>query len=222
MRVRDLGQMLYRDAWAVQEDAHARVLAGEAEELLFVEHPPVITYGRRDGCEKNLLATEAQLKSMGVDLVKSDRGGDITLHAPGQIVCYPIVRLADHHLSVGGYVHTLERIVIETLGGFGLLAATDPKAVGVWVNDAGQQAKICAIGVRIRKGVSLHGLALNVSTDLDLFDLIVPCGLQGRTVTSLSRLLGEHAPSVSEVRTSLTQRLLAALAPGAKGREDIV
>ena len=127
MRVRDLGQMLYRDAWAVQEDAHARVLAGEAEELLFVEHPPVITYGRRDGCEKNLLATEAQLKSMGVDLVKSDRGGDITLHAPGQIVCYPIVRLADHHLSVGGYVHTLERIVIETLGGFGAARGHGPK-----------------------------------------------------------------------------------------------
>src|SRR5688500_8579993 len=198
MRVEDLGTMPYRDAWAAQEAAHADVLDGGAERILLVEHPPVITFGRRPGVERNLIASDAQLATLGVEVVQSDRGGDITFHGPGQIVAYPIVRLNDHTLSVGGYVRALERAAIDTCRAFGVEARREDGAVGVWVDDpiVGTPAKICAIGVRIRRGVSLHGLALNVTTDLSYFDLIVPCGLTGRSVTSLERLLGADAPSI--------------------------
>src|SRR6185503_11252993 len=122
MLVQDLGQMEYRAAWARQEDAHAAVVAGAEEHLLFVEHPPVITLGRRPGIDQHLLTPPDQLHKLGVDLVQSDRGGDITFHGPGQIVAYPIVRLIDHGLSVGGYVRKLEEAVIATLHTFDLTA----------------------------------------------------------------------------------------------------
>src|SRR3954468_17377191 len=163
MYAQDLGLMKYRDAWALQEVAHADVLAGGEERVLLVEHPPVITFGRRPGVERNLIASDEQLRAAGVDVVQSDRGGDITFHGPGQVVAYPIIRLNDHGLSVGGYVRALERAVIATLADFGIGARRDESAVGVWVDEAatGTAAKVCAIGVRIRRGVSLHGLALN-------------------------------------------------------------
>lgn len=207
MRVEDLGVMAYREAWAVQEAAHADVLCGGAERLLLVEHPPVITFGRRAGVERNLIASGQQLAGLGVEVVQSDRGGDITFHGPGQIVVYPIVRLNDHGLSVGGYVHGIERAVIAALDDFEIAAHADPKAVGIWTGDGGRDAKVCAIGVRIKRGVSLHGLALNVETDLRYFDLIVPCGLQGRPVTSVRRLLQERTPSMADVKSALVRRI---------------
>jgi lipoate-protein ligase B len=203
MLVEDLGLLGYRDAWAHQERVHEQVLAGAPERLLLVEHPPVITYGRRPGQERNLLARAEQLQQLGVEIVQSDRGGDITFHGPGQLVAYPIVRLADHGLSVSGYVHRLEDIVIATLASFGVVAAKDSSAVGVWAGDAASPAKICAVGVRIRRGVSLHGIALNVTTDLRYFDLIVPCGLSGRAVTSLGEILGNSAPTMDELKHGL-------------------
>ena len=203
----DLGRLAYRDAWAVQEEAHAQVLAGGEERVLLVEHPPVITFGRRPGVSRNLIASDEQLAKLGVEVVQSDRGGDITFHGPGQLVAYPIIRLIDHHLSVGAYVHGLERVVIATLADFGIRAHTDSSAVGIWVDDDGKPAKICAIGVRIKRGISLHGLALNVTTDLSHFDLIVPCGLPGRPVTSMRKLLGEQSASLCEVEQSLTRHL---------------
>ncbi|MGH7214716.1 MAG: lipoyl(octanoyl) transferase LipB, partial [Tepidisphaeraceae bacterium] len=160
MRVDDLGTMPYRDAWAHQERAHADVLAGGNERILLVEHPPVITFGRRPGVERNLVATDAQLQSLGVDVVSSDRGGDVTFHGPGQVVAYPIVRLIDHGLSVGSYVRVLEVATIDALKELGVEhVGKDACAVGVWVkrpSDA-MAAKIGAIGVRVRKGVTLHG-----------------------------------------------------------------
>lgn len=207
MEVRDLGRLAYRDAWALQEAAHAEALAGRAERVLFVEHPPVITFGRRPGVARNLIASDAQLAKLGVEVVQSDRGGDITFHGPGQVVAYPIIRLNDHGLSVGAYVHGLERAAVATLAEFGIEAAADPSAVGVWTKDAGKLAKICAIGVRIKRGVSLHGLALNVQTDLDYFDLIVPCGLAGRPVTSMRKLLRGRTPSIDEVKQVLARSL---------------
>src|SRR5579862_1471375 len=111
MRIEDLGQMGYREAWARQEAVHEQVLAGAEECLLLVEHPPVITFGRRPGVDKHLLASPEYLAQLGVEVVQSDRGGDITFHGPGQIVAYPVVRLNDHALSVGGYVHALEHVV---------------------------------------------------------------------------------------------------------------
>ena len=211
MLVEDLGRLPYRDAWALQERAHAEVFAGGPERVLLVEHPPVITFGRRAGVERNLLASDEQLAKLGVEVVQSDRGGDITFHGPGQIVAYPIVRLIDHGLSVGGYVHLLEDVVIATLAEFGISAGKDTCAVGVWADDGtGATAKLCAIGVRIRRGVTLHGLALNVTTDLNYFNLIVPCGLQCRPVTSIQKLVGVTAPGMQVVRDKLAQRIAAA------------
>jgi lipoate-protein ligase B len=207
MRVDDLGVMPYRAAWVLQEEAHANVLAGGEERVLLVEHPPVITFGRRAGVERNLLASDEQLAKLGVEVVQSDRGGDITFHGLGQLVAYPIIRLNDHALSVGGYVHGLEEAVVRTLAGFGVSAGKDACAVGVWTDDGGTSAKLCAIGVRIRRGISLHGLALNVTTDLSYFNLIVPCGLQCRAVTSLQKLLGEGAPTMKEVKEALAGEL---------------
>ena len=210
MRVEDLGTMPYRQAWALQEAAHDQVVAGAEERVLFVEHPPVVTFGRRPGIERNLLVPAERLEELGVEVVPSDRGGDVTFHGPGQLVAYPIVRLIDHGLSVGGYVRALEAAVMRAAGEFGVAARKDACAVGVWTQDppgAGALAKLCAIGVRVRRGVTMHGLALNVSTDLSYFDLIVPCGLAGRPVTSLQKLLGPRAPEMDDVKPVLARAL---------------
>ncbi len=244
---RPLGRLPYRDAWQIQEQAHESVVAGGDEQIITVEHPPVITFGRRaELSASHLLASAPDLARAGVEVVESDRGGDITFHGPGQLVVYPIVRLADHRLSVGGYVRLLESAVVRMLReDFGLDAVRDPSAVGVWVrreprseDGTGHRppsptpdgpvpapahdtsspgpAKICAIGVRVRRGVTLHGLALNVSTDLRYFDLIVPCGLPGRPVTSLARLLPKP-PEMGDVASRLLRHLGAALASAGSG-----
>jgi lipoyl(octanoyl) transferase len=207
--IRDLGLTPYRQAWAIQEEEHARVAAGGAQTILLVEHPPVITFGRRPGQAHHLLASPDELSRRGVEVVESDRGGDVTFHGPGQIVAYPIIRLADHHLSVSAYVHRLEAVVIQTLAEIGISAQLDPAAIGVWTKDGPQLAKICAIGVRIRRGVTLHGLALNVETDLDYFNLINPCGL-GRPVTTVQKILAKRAPSLQHIKSLLSKNLIAA------------
>lgn len=210
MRVDDLGTLRYRDAWALQERAHAEVVDGAEERILLVEHPPVITFGRRPGVERNVLAPADVLARRGVEVVASDRGGDVTFHGPGQLVAYPIVRLIDHRLSVGGYVRALEQAVIAALATFDVQARKEDCAVGVWTRDppgSGPLAKICAIGVRVRRGVTLHGLALNVTTDLSYFDLIVPCGLAGRPVTSLQRLMGTGVASMAQVKQCVAAAL---------------
>ena len=206
MQFIDLGRMKYRPAWDRQLAEHEKVLAGGEETILFVEHDPVITFGRRPGVSRNLLASDEQLAKLGVEVVESDRGGDITFHGPGQIVAYPIIRLSPHHLSVGGYVHRLEDVVIDCLNNLGIPGATkDPAAPGVWVArpEDGQLAKVCAIGVRIRKGVSMHGIALNVTTDLRYFDLIVPCGLAGRRATSLTQLAPDRQWPMQQAKEQL-------------------
>lgn len=213
MILRDLGHLAYREGWALQEEAHDQVAAGGKEQLLLVEHPPVITFGRRPGGEKNLLASKDRLAQLGVDLVETDRGGDVTFHGPGQIVAYPIVRLIDHQLSVGGYVRRLQEIVIATLAEFGVTGQKDESAIGVWVDNGGTLAKICALGVRIRKGVSLHGIALNVDTDLSYFNLIVPCGLASRPMTSLRKLLCDKTPAIEVVRERLARNMIASFTP---------
>jgi len=210
MIVRDLGLLEYRRAWDEQQRVNAGVYAGAEEQILLVEHPPVITFGRRAEIEgrKHLIATPEQLAARGVDVVQSDRGGAVTFHGLGQIVVYPIVRLNDHKLSVGCYVRKLELAVIAMLNDFGIPAQKDPKEIGVWVPDErGVLSKICALGVRIRRGVSMHGIALNVQTDLSYFDLIVPCGLAGRSVTSMHRLLGHRTPPIDDVKSALIDHL---------------
>ncbi len=210
MKTRDLENAAYREAWAIQEQVHADVLAGGEEQILLVEHPPVITLGRRPGQEPHLVASEAYLADRGVELVQSDRGGDVTFHGPGQLVAYPIIRLADHGLSVGSYVHLLEKVIIDVLAELGVAACADKSAVGVWSEQGGQPAKVCAIGVRIKRGISMHGLALNVSTDLNYFGLIVPCGLS-RPVTSLRQMMGDAAPPMDRVKQLLVEKFLKSI-----------
>jgi len=208
--IQNLGLMPYRQAWQLQQDIHARVVAGETEHILLVEHPAVITLGRRPDNTRNLLAAPEDLARLGVELVESDRGGDITFHGPGQIVAYPIIRLADHQLSISGYVHHLEKTVIAALAEIGIAGHTDPAAVGVWVRQKDTPAKICAIGVRIRRSVTLHGLALNVTTDLSWFDLIVPCGIADRRPTSIQQVLGGGPVDSAAILQVLQRHLLAA------------
>lgn len=191
---RHLGRLAYRDAWAVQLAEHAAVVEGRsAGAVLTVEHPPVITLGRRaEVSASHLRADAGRLRQMGVEVVESDRGGDITYHGPGQLVVYPVLRLSDFRLSVGGYVRLLQLAVVDLLAELGVRAFLDPDAVGVWVDGPRGASKVCAFGVRVRAGVTLHGLALNLTTDLSHFDWIVPCGLS-RPVTSLAELLGYGA-----------------------------
>lgn len=210
MRVVDLAQLAYRSAWAEQERVHAEVVAGGGEAILLVEHPPVITMGRRGESlgVTNLRASDEALAARGVEFVQTDRGGDITFHGPGQLVVYPIIRLIDHKLSVGGYVRLLQEAVIDALAAFGVAAVTDDAGIGVWV----ERQKICALGVRVKRGVTLHGLALNVTTDLSYFDLIVPCGITDRSVTSLQQVLGARCPSMPQVKSATVDALNSRLA----------
>lgn len=222
MQIHDLGLVAYSDAWKIQESAHEQVLAGGPEQVFLVEHPPVITCGRRPRVEKNLIASRDQRASLGVELIQSDRGGDITFHGPGQLVVYPIIRLADHGLSVSGYVHMLEKIIVASLAKFELPATTEPAAVGVWTPGAPAcgPSKVCAIGVRIRRGVSMHGLALNVSGDLKGFGHIIPCGLPGRPVVSIAQILGDGAAPMAIVKRILISHMLGAFATAAAASDN--
>jgi lipoate-protein ligase B len=207
--------MSFHDAWQRQEAAYAEVFDRGEERVFLVEHPPTLTLGRRAAVSRShVLASDAELRRMHVDVVETDRGGDVTYHGPGQIVAYPIIRLADHGLSVGRYMRLLQTAVIDCLKRFRLEASLDPQAPGVWVPDPhldGTSAKVCAVGVRVRRGVTLHGLALNVEPDLMHFGLIDACGL-GRPVTSLHRVMGSRAPSTSAIKPILVQSLRDRLA----------
>jgi lipoyl(octanoyl) transferase len=175
--------------------------------VLMVEHEPVITISRRPGVREHLLASPQFLQEEGVEVAETDRGGDITYHGPGQIVCYPILDLNLLNLGLHAYMRLLEQSVIDTCGDFGVSCYRDPGATGVWTH-AGDEvsiAKIAACGVRVRKWISMHGLALNVGPDMRHFQLIVPCGLIGRPVTSLQIKLGDRAPAIWDVQEALAR-----------------
>lgn len=212
MQIVDLGNMRWRDAWAIQQETHEKVLRGAEEVIYVVEHPHVITLGRQTEVSlRNVRYPKEELAENGIDVEESDRGGNVTYHGPGQAVCYPIIRLAEHRLTVGKYVATLQEAVVDCLGRCMLKGVIDPSAVGVWVQDRSELAKICAIGVRIKRGVTMHGVALNVETDLKYFELINPCGLGNRPVTSLRKTLGMRAPQMEHVKWLLANSLLAHL-----------
>ncbi|MBI1354647.1 MAG: lipoyl(octanoyl) transferase LipB [Acidobacteria bacterium] len=194
---RDLGRLGYAEAWRVQLEHTERLKAGaDADVLLFVEHPHVVTLGR-NAHESNILASPERLAALGVALEETDRGGDVTYHGPGQLVGYPLLDLKHWKRDVSAYMRALEEVLIRTLADYGLRGEREAGATGVWV----EGAKVAAMGVHLSRWVTSHGFALNVDTDLSYFDHIIPCGLT-RPVTSLERLLGE-APPRDEIRARI-------------------
>ena len=201
LEVRRLGTVGYADAIDVQQRLVVERQRGEiADQLLLLEHPPVITRGVRAGAD-NVLASPLVLRRRGVEIHDARRGGDVTYHGPGQLVGYPIVLLKPDRCDVHRYVRDLEEVLIRAVADFGVRATRIAGLTGVWVGND----KLAAIGVRLSRWVTSHGFALNVTTDLDDFALIRPCGLADRGVTSLARLTGAAVP-VAAVADRVTRR----------------
>lgn len=159
--------------------------------LLFVEHPPVYTLGKSGNID-NVLLSEENLQARGIDFFRTNRGGDITFHGPQQIVGYPILDLEKFYTDIGKYLRNIEEVIILTLKEYGIEAGRSAGETGVWIDPGikGKERKICAIGVRSSRWITMHGFALNVNTDLDYFNFIIPCGIQDKQVTSLQKELG--------------------------------
>jgi lipoyl(octanoyl) transferase len=197
----DLGVMDYQRAWDYQETLLQENLAlkkgatndtpATIHHLLFVEHPSVYTLGK-SGAMKNVLITEAERMAKGIQFFHTNRGGDITFHGPGQLVGYPILDLEKFYTDIGRYLRALEEVIILTLADYGLVAGRSPGETGVWLDAQvkGRERKICAMGVRCSRWLTMHGFALNVNTDLDFFNHIIPCGIQNKGVTSIKAELG--------------------------------
>ena len=216
VRTIDLGRVPYRDCWEYQQRLFDVLTArrGDASDdagwLLTVEHPPVYTLGK-SGKAQNLLVGEEFLRAKGAEYYHIDRGGDITFHGPGQAVCYPILDLARLGIGLREYIFRLEESVIEVVGRYGIRGARIAGASGVWIVEEGAAPrKICAIGVRSSRYVTMHGFALNVTTDLEWFSRINPCGFTDRGVTSIAAETGSQ-PSMQEVKQLVIRELATAL-----------
>jgi lipoyl(octanoyl) transferase len=212
--VKDLQNSDYKQTWDLQENLHEKVVfekesfgSAKINYLLFCEHPHVYTLGK-SGEVNNLLANNQVLKEINAVFYKTNRGGDITYHGPGQIVGYPIIDLEAAGLGIKKYVWALEESVIQTLKDFGILSERLEGATGVWldVNIPGKTRKICAIGVRTSKFVTMHGFAFNVNTDLKYFSYINPCGFIDKGVTSMKEELGENQ-QIDEIKEILKKNL---------------
>lgn len=202
----DLGRMRYGDALQKQEEAHQAVVANPNQHIIFsVEHDPVLTMGKNSD-QANLLFPRDFYIRQGVEVFDTERGGQVTAHMPGQLVVYPIINMAELKLSIRDYVNILEESVIQTLAKYGISAHRDPEHPGVWIS----HEKICALGVRIKSRVAMHGLALNINNDLSLFGKIVPCGIKFRGVTSMERQLGRTL-EIAVVRTQLINEIISRL-----------
>ncbi|HCD51614.1 MAG TPA: lipoyl(octanoyl) transferase [Balneolaceae bacterium] len=208
----DLGRKEYRATWELQQKIQSRIIAEKRAEqegalksgrkkdvLLLVEHPHVYTLGK-SGVEENMLRSMAELKDLHADYVKIDRGGDITYHGPGQIVGYPIMDLDRHFTDIHKYLRYLEEVMIRLLQEYGIDGGRLEGLTGAWVNES----KICAMGIRCSRWVTMHGFALNVNTNLDYFSNIVPCGIDDKKVTSLEELLG-HPVELNEVKEKIVK-----------------
>ncbi len=201
-----IGRIDYSEAFEKQLQLHSQRVRGDIfDTLLLLEHPHVYTLGRHAD-ESNIILSEAQRKARGVDVLRVDRGGDVTYHGPGQLMGYPIIKLDDWNLSPRRLVEWVEMFIIQTLSIYNIEAYIHPDLPGVWVGDA----KICAIGMRIKDGVSYHGFALNISTDLSYFDGIIPCGIQNKEVCSMKSLLG-HPIQENTLRALLAKHALEQL-----------
>lgn len=211
MVVKDLGRVPYRQAWELQHRLVKELQDGHGQEqLLLVEHDPVFTLGFH-GNAANMLLDESALAAKGIECIRIERGGDITYHGPGQLVAYPIIDLRAHNLGVKAYVHLLEESVIRLLAEYVIRAARDSSAPGVWIDVATlRQRKICALGVKVSHAVTMHGLALNVNTDLTPFSYINPCGFVDRGVTTMALELG-HPLDFAEVKDRFAAIFLSLL-----------
>ena len=220
VNIQDLGLKDYKDAWDYQEELfkstidikikNRRESAGLSTPnyLLFVSHPHVYTLGK-SGDISNLLLSEAQLESKGATFYKINRGGDITYHGPGQVVGYPILDLENFFTDIHKFLRLVEDTIILTLEEYGLKAERSPGETGVWLDVGTPFArKICAMGVRASRWVTMHGFALNVNADLGYFDHIIPCGIRGKAVTSLHVELGQTEVDEVEVKAKLLKHFL--------------
>lgn len=217
---RDLGSMEYKTAWDYQEAllqenlkiksaihnqdgiVHTKSLPTK-HYLLFVEHPPVYTLGK-SGKIENVLINEEQRKQEGIEFFQTNRGGDITFHGPKQIVGYPILDLEKFYTDIGRYLRELEEVIILTLAEYGIIAGRSAGETGVWIEATikGKERKICAMGVRCSRWITMHGFALNVNTDLHYFNHIIPCGIPDKKVTSIKEELGREV-DIEEVKEKL-------------------
>ena len=220
VRVQDLGLKDYKETWDYQEQLFQETLdlkiRNRREELnlatpnhfLFVEHPHVYTLGK-SGDISNLLVDEKVLEDKGATFYKINRGGDITYHGPGQIVGYPILDLDNFFTDIHKYLRFLEEMVILTLAEYGIKSERSPGETGVWLDVGTPFArKICAMGVRASRWVTMHGFALNVNADLGYFDMMIPCGIKGKAVTSLNVELGKKEVDMDEVKLKLLKHFL--------------
>ena len=203
--VADLGSVDYPAALALQRDLHHRVATGDLPALLLLlQHPHVYTLGRR-GNETDILVSEDALRDLNADVYHTDRGGEVTYHGPGQLVGYPILDLRAAGLGPLAYVRALERVIISTLAELDIHATAEDRPTGVWVGDA----KIAAIGVRVSRGVTMHGFSLNVNPDLTYFNHIVPCGMPNASVTSIAEQgFGLDVSDVSNILIAHFARVL--------------
>ncbi len=215
VEVQDLGNKDYKQTWDYQEDLFKGIVDAKIKNrredagletknyFLFVEHPHVYTLGK-SGDKSNLLVDEKQLKAKNATFYKVNRGGDITYHGPGQIVGYPILDLDNFFTDIHKYLRFLEEMIILTLAEYGLKAERSPGETGVWLDVGTPFArKICAMGVRASRWVTMHGFALNVNANLGYFDLMIPCGIKGKAVTSLNVELGKQQVDEAEVKEKL-------------------
>ena len=211
----DLGTMDYKEAWDFQQNLFDEIVQIKKENrknntnlktpnyFLFVEHPHVYTLGK-SGNLSNLLIDENQLKNKNASFYKINRGGDITYHGPGQIVGYPILDLENFFTDIHKYLRFLEQTVIQTLDNFGIKGERNDGKTGVWIDiDTPFPKKICAMGVRASRWVTMHGFALNVNVDLDYFNNIIPCGLTDNVVTSVNKELNQSETDITEIKNVL-------------------
>lgn len=216
MKIEDWKHISYSEAWSRQTEIFNSVIEARKEGLpyenriIFCTHPHVYTIGKH-GKQENMLISDDMLSRIGAEVFRIDRGGDITYHGPEQLVCYPIICLEDFKLGLKSYLHLLEEAVIRTCSHYGIQSGRVDGATGVWIDiDTPRERKICAMGVRSSHFVTMHGLALNVNTDLKYFDYINPCGFTNKGVTSIEKETGAQVP-MEEVRRILTDELLKLL-----------
>jgi len=194
----DLGFNDYKEVWDLQKEIHLKRASGEVEDFLFLlEHPNTYTFGKT-AHKENLIGSEEYLKQNQISVYDIDRGGDITYHGPGQIVGYPIVDLNNWYKDTHKYLRALEEVIIKTCAEYNLNCERNPEHTGVWIEDR----KIAAIGIKVSRWITMHGFAFNVNTNLDLFNGIIPCGIQGKSVTSLSKELNRTI-EIQEVKEKL-------------------